>query len=99
MDAKTIIGVIIAAVSVFIAAVLGRKSGHNESGISAAIDGEGELQNGIGKAESGEREHQAGIADLEGRVNETGAGISNLEAGIADTDRLADELKKRNNLG
>ena len=95
---KIILSAIGAALLFIIGLFTGRAGRHNESRIAAAIDGEGELQDDIGAAERRETNILLGIADLEGRVNETAAGVSDLEAGISDTDRLAERLKKRNNL-
>ena len=99
MDVKIIFAGISAIVLFLVGLFAGRASGHKQSRIGTAIDGEGTLQDHLGAAQGRESDLQDGIADLEGRVDEAGTGISNLEAGISDTDRLADELKKRNGLG
>ena len=95
---KVILSAIGAALLFIIGLFTGRAGRHNESRIAAAIDGEGELQDDISSAQSGERDAQDRIDIVESGINATSAGISDLEAGISDTDRLAERLKKRNNL-
>ena len=98
MDVKIIFAGISAIVLFLVGLFAGRASGHKQSRIGTAIDGEGTLQDHLGAAQGRESDLQDGIADLEGRVNETAAGVSDLEAGISDTDRLAQRLKERNDL-